>query len=66
MTIARPSRVAEDVRAALLLTGGLGRVIRALPELDRANAERMLQSMSRRLFKALTQLEPERAKLVAR
>jgi len=65
VTIARPFRVAEDVRAALLLTGALRRVVRALPELDRANADRMLQAMSRRLFKALTQLEPQRAKLVS-
>ena len=66
MTIARPSRVADDVRAALLLVGALGRVVRALPDVDRVNADRLLQSMSRRLFKALTQLEPQRAKLVTR
>jgi len=60
------AQLADDVRAALLLVGGLGRLHRGLPDADRADATRITQAISRRLYKTLCVLEPRRQALAFR
>lgn len=59
-------QVATDVREALLLLGGLQRVLRTCAPAQRADADRIADGISRRLWQALYQLEPRRAALAGR
>ncbi len=53
----------EHVRNALMLLDGLSRELGELTPAARAEADEILQAAARRLWKAVFQLEPQRARL---
>jgi hypothetical protein len=57
---------ATHITAVVTLLGALPRLLRGLPPDQRVAVERVIDGASRRLMRALYQLEPQRAKLVSR